>query len=69
MQDVQWSTDKVLQQTLAQAEQLHLKVAPLDTLPTLRDIDTLQVSVIHMQCSYIHHFKCFVCSSWKVSMS
>lgn len=33
----------MLQQTLQQAKALQLNVAPLDTLPTLEDIDTLQV--------------------------
>ena len=44
LQNVEWSTDKVLQQTLRQAEQLHLHVAPRNTLPTLQDIDTVEVS-------------------------
>ena len=44
LQNIEWSTDKVLQQTLRQAEQLHLQVAPRDTLPTLQDIDTVEVS-------------------------
>lgn len=39
---IEWSSDKVLQQTLRQVKVLQLDVAPLDTLPTLRDIDTLQ---------------------------
>ncbi|KAA6420145.1 MAG: hypothetical protein FRX49_09808 [Trebouxia sp. A1-2] len=39
---IEWSSDKVLQQTLQQAKALQLNVAPLDTLPTLEDIDTLQ---------------------------
>lgn len=55
VQNVQWSTNKVLQQTLAQAEQLHLNVAPMHTLPTLQDIDTVEVSVIHLQHSYVQH--------------
>ena len=55
VQNVQWSTDKVLQQTLAQAEQLHLNVAPMHTLPTLQDIDTVEVSVLHLQHSYVQH--------------
>ena len=43
MQNIKWSTDQVLQQTLEQARKLKLRVAPLHTLPTLQDIDTLQV--------------------------
>lgn len=38
-QRVRWSTDQVLEQTLANAEQLNYRVALLETL---RDVDTLQ---------------------------
>ena len=43
-QGIEWSSDKVLMQTLQKAKTLHLTVAPIDSLPTLHDIDTLQVS-------------------------
>lgn len=45
LQNIEWSTDKVLQQTMSQADQLHMQVAPLHTLPTLQDIDTVEVSL------------------------
>ncbi len=48
----------MLQQTLRQAKVLQLDVAPLDTLPTLQDIDTLQVvhSLMHTFYVLLAHF-------------
>ena len=43
LQDIEWSSDKVLKQTLTHAKRLQLDVAPMDTLMTLHDIDTVQV--------------------------
>jgi glycosyltransferase A (GT-A) superfamily protein (DUF2064 family) len=39
---VQWSTDSVLQRTVAGVQRLGLNLAPIDTLPVLQDVDTLQ---------------------------
>jgi glycosyltransferase A (GT-A) superfamily protein (DUF2064 family) len=39
---VQWSTDSVLQRTVAGVQRLGLRLAPIDTLPVLQDVDTLQ---------------------------
>ena len=44
----------MLQQTLQQAKVLQLDVAPLDTLPTLQDIDTLQVLHSLMPAFYMN---------------
>jgi glycosyltransferase A (GT-A) superfamily protein (DUF2064 family) len=41
-ESVQWSTDSVLQCTVAGVQRLGLKSAPLDTLPVLQDVDTLK---------------------------
>ncbi|EFJ48418.1 hypothetical protein VOLCADRAFT_91086 [Volvox carteri f. nagariensis] len=41
-QDMQWSTDRVLRDTLERAAAAGLRVAPLDCLPPLRDVDTVQ---------------------------
>lgn len=38
---IEWSTETVCQQQLQRAQALGLQVAPLGTLPTLRDIDTV----------------------------
>lgn len=38
---VTWSTSAVLQQNAANVERAGLNLAPLDTLPNLRDIDTI----------------------------
>lgn len=46
LQNIEWSTDKVLQQTMRQAQQLNMRIAPIHTLPTLQDIDTVQVSLL-----------------------
>jgi glycosyltransferase A (GT-A) superfamily protein (DUF2064 family) len=39
---VVWSSESVLQKTFAAAQQLGLNVAPLETLPALHDIDTVE---------------------------
>lgn len=39
-QSIPWSTDAVLAQSLGAAAHSGLTVAPLRTLPTLRDVDT-----------------------------
>jgi glycosyltransferase A (GT-A) superfamily protein (DUF2064 family) len=39
---VTWSCSSVLERTLAAATKLGLRCAPLDTLPLLRDVDTVQ---------------------------
>jgi glycosyltransferase A (GT-A) superfamily protein (DUF2064 family) len=41
-ESVQWSTDSVLLRTVAGVERLGLRLAPVDTLPVLQDVDTLQ---------------------------
>ncbi|PNW87026.1 hypothetical protein CHLRE_02g105700v5 [Chlamydomonas reinhardtii] len=41
-EDMPWSTDVVLSETLSRAAAAGLRVAPLDTLPRLRDVDTAQ---------------------------
>ena len=43
-QGIKWSTSTVLQETLQQARATGLDCAPTATLPTLQDIDTIQVS-------------------------
>ena len=42
-QGIEWSTGSVLTETLARASAAGLTVAPLHTLPTLRDIDVAEV--------------------------
>ena len=42
LQGIEWSTPTVLAANLANAQRLALRVAPLDTLPTLPDVDTLE---------------------------
>jgi len=39
--NIAWSTSAVLEQSLAAAKEIGLSVAPLDSLPKLRDIDTV----------------------------
>ncbi|KAF6264955.1 hypothetical protein COO60DRAFT_1185371 [Scenedesmus sp. NREL 46B-D3] len=39
---VQWSTGSVLQRTMAGVERLGLRLAPLEALPVLQDVDTAQ---------------------------
>jgi glycosyltransferase A (GT-A) superfamily protein (DUF2064 family) len=39
---IEWSTSRVLKQTLQRASESGLSVAPGATLPTLADIDTVQ---------------------------
>lgn len=41
-QDIEWSTASVLGDTVAAAQRHGLSVAPLDTLPTLLDVDTTE---------------------------
>ncbi|KAG2436365.1 hypothetical protein HXX76_006672 [Chlamydomonas incerta] len=41
-EDMPWSTDVVLSETVARAAAAGLRMAPLDTLPQLRDVDTVQ---------------------------
>lgn len=42
-QGITWSTETVLDANTARAEALGLRVAPISTLPHLRDIDTIEV--------------------------
>ena len=50
LQGIHWSTDTVFQQTMHKAKALCLAVAPEDTLPTLQDIDNVQVCYLdHLQ--------------------
>jgi D-mannonate dehydratase len=42
LQGLTWSVDSVLRDSVKQAEVLGLKVAPLESLPVLQDIDVLQ---------------------------
>lgn len=44
-------------QTLQKAKALHLTIAPIDTLPTLQDIDTLQV-ITHCVTVPVHSMIC-----------
>ncbi|KAG2484761.1 hypothetical protein HYH03_016415 [Edaphochlamys debaryana] len=41
-QDMAWSTDTVLAETLARARAAGLRLAPADMLPPLRDVDTVE---------------------------
>ncbi|GAX83437.1 hypothetical protein CEUSTIGMA_g10862.t1 [Chlamydomonas eustigma] len=41
-QGISWSTSTVLKDSLVKASTVHLSVAPLDTLPTLIDVDTIE---------------------------
>lgn len=42
-QGIQWSTESVLENSVKQAQACGLRVAPIDTLPTLQDIDVIEV--------------------------
>lgn len=59
VQGVDWSTELVLQQTLEQAERLTVNCAPVQTLPTLQDIDTLQAS---RHQSSVNRHTCSTCN-------
>jgi hypothetical protein len=52
-QGVTWSTSQVLQQQVAAAEACGLTLAPLDTLPTLQDIDVMQDAVTWLQQQWL----------------
>lgn len=40
---IEWSTGSVLRDTLERAARAHISMAPIATLPTLQDIDDIQV--------------------------
>lgn len=43
---MEWSTSSVLRETVARAEAAGLRLAPLATLPTLQDIDDVEVRLV-----------------------
>ena len=54
VQEITWSTNSVLEQSVARAKDLGFSVAPAGSLPVLRDIDTIEVintfAGIHFFC-------------------
>ena len=50
IQDIQWSTPSVLQQSLDQAHAMGWSCAPVTSLPACQDLDTIRVRVLLLHC-------------------
>ncbi len=50
LQDITWSTSKVLENAVGQAKRCGLDVADSSMLPCLRDIDTAEVGLQALLC-------------------